>query len=81
MLIDRRAFIQGAACVAALLPLSSRAQSQAQPIAGPTSQAAGGAVDRNSIVFEIEGWDLNSEGPTENVTSIRINQTWRTAWR
>jgi hypothetical protein len=79
MLIDRRAFIQGAACVAALLPLPSRAEPQ--PIAGPTSPAAGGTVERNSIVFKIEGWDLDSEGPTENVASIRINRTWRTAWR
>src|ERR1700748_927474 len=81
MLIDRRTFIQSAACVAALLPLSSRAESQTQPSGGPTSQTAGSTVDRNSIVFKIEGWDLDSERPTENVTLIRINQTWRTAWR
>lgn len=81
MLIDRRTFIQGAACVAALLPISSRAESQAQPTVGPTSQTAGGAVDLNSIIFKIEGWDLDSEEPADNVTLIRINQRWRTAWR
>ena len=81
MLIDRRTFIQGAACVAALLPLSSGAESQAQPIVRPTSPTAAGPVDQNSIVFKIEGWDLDSEGAADSVTLIRINQTWRTAWR
>lgn len=80
MLIDRRKFIQGAAATVSLLPLS--AESPAQPIEHSSSQTASGGADRNSIVFKIVGWDCwESKDRAENEVSIRISQSWRTAWR
>jgi hypothetical protein len=52
------------------------------------------AADLNSIVFRIEGWDCcevpsvdclsanrDAIKSTTNELSIRISQSWRTAWR
>ena len=85
MRIDRRVFIQGAALVAtapalpALLPISSTAQ--VSPVASRSS-LAWDSSEATSIVFKIDGWDCNdSKGSTENELLVRINQSWRTAWR
>jgi len=85
MMIDRRAFIQGAALaattpvIAALLPLSPHTQG---------SPAPGGSAlttdphDADSIVFKIDGWDCSdAEHSTENEVLISISQCWRVAWR
>ena len=101
MMIDRRAFLQGAALVvtppalAALFSFSSAARSRASrlPCALPPPMAGAG-TDVNAIVFKIDGWDRRddlamdrssanpvTEGSTANEVWIRINQSWRTAWR
>jgi hypothetical protein len=85
MRIDRRGFIQCAALVAttpvftALLPFSPTAQAPPVPGRLPSPRDS---TDANSIVFKIDGWDCSdAKGSTENEVLIRINQSWRTAWR
>lgn len=97
MMIDRRTFIQSAALVAmapvleALLSFSSTVQSHASllPCTLPP-QRAGEGTDKNFIVLKIDGWDRCDNGLTANPVTkvstanevlIRINQSWRTAWR
>lgn len=79
MKIDRRTFIQSAAilttlpALAALLPLSSAAE---------TPVMTGTGTDGDQVVFKIDGWDhCGAKVSTENEVLIRINQSWRTAWR
>jgi hypothetical protein len=78
MRIDRRTFIQSAIlttlpALAALLPLSSAAET-------PPVTAAG--KDGDHVVFKIEGWDhCGAKISTEHEVLIRINQSWRPAWR
>jgi hypothetical protein len=88
MMIDRRTFIQSAALfatapvIAAMLPLSSTAQSQISQLTGLAREMAKDAADRNSIVFKIDGWDVyDANGPVGNELLIKINQWWRTGWR
>ena len=78
-MIDRRTFIQRAAlfaitpAVAAPLPLLSTART-------PLTSGAGKYED--SVRFKIDGWDhRDAKIPTGNEALIRINQSWRTAWR
>jgi hypothetical protein len=85
MRIDRRAFIQCAALVAttpafaARLPLSSTAQASPVPNRSPL---AWDSTEASSIVFKIAGWDCyDAKGSAEDEVLIRINQSWRTAWR
>ena len=85
MRIDRRAFIQCAAVVAttpafaALLPLSPTVQASPVPNRSPL---AWDSTEANSIVFKIAGWDCyDAKGSAEDEVLIRINQSWRTAWR
>jgi hypothetical protein len=85
MRIDRREFIQAAALVAttpalaALIPLAPTAQASPVP---SRSWLAPDSADANSIVFKIDGWDdCDTRVPEESEVSIRINQSWRAAWR
>lgn len=78
MMVDRRTFIQGAtllataSALAAWLPRSSTTQ----------TRIAGSETDVNPVVFKIDGWDrCDAKGLTGNEVLIRINQSWRTAWR
>ena len=80
MNIDRRSFIQAVAIVASssalmpLLPVSS--------IAGGSSvQSPAEAAVSDSVVFTIDGWDLDKHGLSQNEVRIRVNQSWRSAWR
>ena len=68
MVIDRRAFIHGAAVVtsvptlARLLCLSSTLPSHASPISGSVQAprpAAGSAM--NSVIFKIDGWERHDD--------------------
>jgi hypothetical protein len=79
MMIDRRAFIHCAALFAAaprlavLAPLSS-------PARVPLVNEAG--ADGDSVVFKIDGWDAcDTEVSSGNEVWLRINQSWRAAWR
>jgi hypothetical protein len=80
MMIDRRTFIiQGATLLAAApalavsLPGSSTAQ---------TPLVTGAGAEENSILFKIDGWDhCEAEVSNGNEVWLRINQSWRAAWR
>jgi hypothetical protein len=80
MMIDRRTFIvQGATLLAiapafgGMLPRSSMAET-------PSITKAG--ADENSTVFKIHGWDAwDAESSNGNEVWLRINQSWRAAWR
>ena len=64
---------------------------------GPlTTELIAGGMDRNCVVFKIDGWDRCDEkaidgskaalsdsvtnDPTDDRVLIRINQSWRTTW-
>jgi hypothetical protein len=82
MIIDRRKFIQGSALVAStsvlatLIPRSLAPQMQCV-----RSEESADAAVESPVVFKIDGWNLDDERPEENEMLIRINQSWRTAWR
>jgi len=85
MMIDRRAFIQCAALVATtptvatLFRLSPTVQASPVPTASPVAR---NSTDANFIVFKVDGWDCSdAKNSTENEVLIRINQSWRAAWR
>lgn len=82
MTINRRIFIRGALggvpAFAALLSSEPLQASQASPL---PAQVAEGGTDPNRMVFKIDGWDRWDTAATDNQVSIRINQSWRTAWR
>jgi hypothetical protein len=104
MTIDRRTFILRtalfgtAAAVANSLSMSSTVQALASPLPGPlTTELIAGGMDRNCVVFKIDGWDRCDEkaiddstaalsdsvtnDPADDKVLIRINQSWRTTWR
>lgn len=80
MMIDRRTFlIQGATLLATvpalaiLLPDESTAQ---------TPLMTGAEADENPILFKIDGWDCcDAQVSNGNEVWLRINQSWRAAWR
>ncbi|MGB2628820.1 MAG: hypothetical protein WAK20_18700, partial [Candidatus Acidiferrum sp.] len=60
-------------------PLSSMAEAQLPP--GLSPQAAV-ATDANLVAFKVDGWDhCDQRGSNGNEVLIRINQSWRVAWR
>jgi hypothetical protein len=70
MLIDRRAFVAGAAAVAAAPICELSAQ--------PSSLRA---ATTSAVVFMIDGWSVQSDDETADQVWIRIGHGWRTAWR
>jgi hypothetical protein len=80
MMIDRRTFmIQGATllatapALAVVLPHSPTA---------PTPLITRAGADENAILFRIDGWDsCDGEVSNGNELWLRINRSWRTAWR
>jgi hypothetical protein len=79
----------------ALLSFSSTVQSHVSLLAcTPPPQMAGDETAMSSIVFKIDGWDRCDELAMDRLSAntvtrfsdanqvlIRINQSWRTAWR
>jgi hypothetical protein len=85
MMIDRRSFIQCTAllatipALAALHPLSSIAEGPLLP--GPSPRAPD-TTHANDVVFKIDGWDhRDAKASNGNEVLIRIDQSWRAAWR
>jgi hypothetical protein len=70
MMIDRRTFVAGAGVVA-LAPALKLAPTQL-PI---PEDAAGG------LILLIEGWSVPQSDADDDVVSMRIHRSWRTAWR
>jgi len=68
MIIDRRAFVAGTALVAIAPAIEF--------LLVPLSPAAANA---SRLVFMIEGWSDPSESADE--VWIRVDRSWRTAWR
>jgi hypothetical protein len=86
-MIDRRVFIQGTFLVAttpvvvAFLPLADAVAVSSGPDSLPTLEP-GPTTDKDLVLFRIHGWDeLDADGPSGDELFIRINQSWRTAWR
>ena len=82
MIINRRIFIQTALVGAPAL----KARTAWKPLppchALPSSAQVGGhGTDPNQVVFRIDGWDCCDDIAAKDQVSIRINQSWRTAWR
>jgi hypothetical protein len=69
MMIDRRAFVAGAAGVA-LAPAFNLLPTQL-----PIPEGAAG-----SPILLIEGWSV-PDGGAGGVASIRVGRSWRTVWR
>jgi hypothetical protein len=70
MIIDRRAFVAGATLLTvapalALLPV-------------PSSAAAANA---RRIIFRIDGWSIPGDSDSADEVWIRVDRSWRTAWR
>jgi hypothetical protein len=87
-MMDRRTFIWGAGLVAltpaiaALLPISAKAQQPDPVFNAPVPPTSGAITDPKSVVFKIDGWDsFESTGSSKNEVLFRITQSWRTAWR
>ena len=96
-MMDRRTFIQTTALVTAapvLAKLLATVQPHASVQPDPTQpQRPAVRTAMDSVVFKIDGWDpgdlIATEGSKTSFAGgagsgpvlIRINQTWRTAWR
>ena len=70
MMVDRRAFVAGAALLAVapacgLLPLD----------------AAANVADARSPVLMIDGWSAQDDSDPADQVRIRVGHGWRTAWR
>ena len=70
MTIDRRTFIIGTG-VAAIAP-----GLQLWPLQLPARAAA-----MNRVEFMIEGWSVEDASEVTEQVWIRLDRTWRTAWR
>jgi len=68
-MIDRRAFIAATASVSLA------------PVLGLPSQPLAAETAASPIVLVIEGWSTPNQGSATDAVSIRISQSWRTAWR
>jgi hypothetical protein len=78
-----------------LLPRPSRGQSQNSLPVGPGPAMVADETNGDLVVFKIDGWDRCDDhtalaGSSSNVVTtisscnqvgIKINQSWRTAWR
>jgi phosphodiesterase/alkaline phosphatase D-like protein len=70
MMIDRRNFVTGAALVAATPALNL------VPASPPTL-----ATGSSHPVMMIEGWSVPDESSPSVAIWIRVDRSWRTAWR
>jgi hypothetical protein len=70
MMIDRRKFMSGTALVAVVPTLSLL------PVALPTP-----AAETNRLVIKIDGWSTPGQRGTDEEVWIRVDRSWRTAWR
>jgi hypothetical protein len=69
-MIDRRRFMSGTALVAVVPTLSLL------PVALPTP-----AAETNRLVMKIDGWSTPGQRGTDEEVWIRVDRSWRTAWR
>jgi hypothetical protein len=70
MMVDRRAFVAGAALLAVA------------PACGPLPpEAAANVADVGPPVLMIDGWSVQDDSDPGNQVWIKIGHGWRTAWR
>jgi hypothetical protein len=69
-MIDRRKFMSGTALVAVVPSLSLL------PVVLPTP-----AAETKRLVMKIDGWSAPGQGGTDEEVWIRVDRSWRTAWR
>lgn len=93
--IQGAALVATAPTLETLLSFSSTVQSHVSPLpCAPPTQMAEDGTAMTFIVFKIDGWDRCNElamdrlsgnpvtkSSSPNQMLIRINQSWRTAWR
>lgn len=70
MIIDRRAFIIGTGIVAMAPAL------EFWPLPAPAR-----AADVRQVEFMIEGWSLDDGSASADRVWIRLDRSWRAAWR
>ena len=78
MMIDRRGFLVSMA-LATVAPVLGALRTRPKPIA--TTQATSVATDLSSTAFMIDGWSTQDDSAIGDQIWIRIDRSWRTAWR
>ena len=84
-MMNRRMFLYGAGlvgltpAVVELLPVVAKAEARTPLSRTPVPATPDAITGSNAITFKIDGWDRLEPSPNE--VSIRVNQSWRTAWR
>lgn len=87
-MIDRRVFIQRTflaattQVVVAFLPVAAALPASSRPDSLSTPERRH-VTNEDLVLFKIYGWgdEPEAEGANENELFIRMNQSWRTAWR
>ena len=74
MTIDRRVFAAGTALVA-IAPVVAPAFELLSPPLPPHAARIG------SVVFMIDGWSSRDDSVTADQLWIRVDRSWRAAWR
>ena len=74
MIIDRRAFAAGTALVA-IAPMV------APPFELLSSSLPADAASIGRVVFMIDGWSSRGDSVTDDQLWIRVDRSWRAAWR
>jgi hypothetical protein len=70
MIIDRRDFIAGAALVAVARSLQLLPPQRSQPI-----------MNLSYPAFMIDGWSVQDSSDATSQVWIRVDRSWRVAWR
>jgi hypothetical protein len=80
--MNRRIFIQGAAIIAAgdllSIPLKSQTNSSSDKDLASGAKSIGGIEAKQ--VMKVYGWDELGD-PSRDEVFIRVNHSWRAAWR
>jgi len=73
MIVDRRAFIAGTALVVVAPAIGL--------LPAPAASPAPSAPTIGWPVFMIEGWSAQDDSPKDDQLWVRVDRSWRTAWR
>ena len=73
MIVDRRAFIAGTALVVVAPAIGL--------LPAPAASPAPRAPTIGWPVFMIAGWSAQDDSPKDDQLWVRVDRSWRTAWR